>query len=100
MNLFPYPIYQGFPGGSAGRESACNVGDLGSIPGLGRYLGEGKATHSLTPDPEKLWDNECVLLPDTMFWSSSLTQQKIANILCLKIGLSVNLTEWEYVKGF
>ena len=26
----------GFPGGSAGKESACNVGDLGSIPGLGR----------------------------------------------------------------
>jgi len=32
----------GFPGGSAGKESACNVGDLGSIPGLGRSPGEGK----------------------------------------------------------
>ena len=32
----------GFPGGSAGKESACNVGDLGSIPGLGRSHGEGK----------------------------------------------------------
>ena len=32
----------GLPGGSAGKESACNVGDLGSIPGLGRYPGEGK----------------------------------------------------------
>ena len=31
-----------FPGGSAGKESTCNVGDLGSIPGLGRSLGEGK----------------------------------------------------------
>ena len=31
----------GFPGGSADRESACNVGDLGSIPGLGRSPGEG-----------------------------------------------------------
>ena len=30
-----------FLGGSAGTESACNVGDLGSIPGLGRYSGEG-----------------------------------------------------------
>ena len=30
-----------FLGGSAGKESACNVGDLGSIPGLGRYPGEG-----------------------------------------------------------
>ena len=30
----------GFPGGSDGKESACNVGDLGLIPGLGRS-GEG-----------------------------------------------------------
>ena len=33
---------QGFPCGSAGKESPCNVGDLGSIPGLGRSPGEGK----------------------------------------------------------
>ena len=32
----------GFPCGSAGKEPACNVGDLGSIPGLGRSPGEGK----------------------------------------------------------
>ena len=31
----------GFPGSSAGKESACNEGDLGSIPALGRYPGEG-----------------------------------------------------------
>ena len=31
-----------FPGGSAGKESACNVGNRGSIPGLGRSPGEGK----------------------------------------------------------
>ena len=30
-----------FPGGSDGKESACNAGDLGSIPGLGRSPGEG-----------------------------------------------------------
>ena len=32
----------GFPSGSADKESACNAGDLGSIPGLGRSPGEGK----------------------------------------------------------
>ena len=38
----------GFPCGSAGKESACNVGYQGSIPGLGRSPGEGKGktTHS------------------------------------------------------
>ena len=32
---------QGFPGGSDSKASACNVGDQGSIPGLGRSTGEG-----------------------------------------------------------
>ena len=31
----------GFPGGSDGKESACNTGDLDSIPGMGRSSGEG-----------------------------------------------------------
>ena len=33
---------RGFPGGSGGKKSACNVGDLGSVPGLGRSSGEAK----------------------------------------------------------
>ena len=32
--------FGGFPGGSGGKESTCNVGDLGLIPGLGRSPGE------------------------------------------------------------
>ena len=38
-SLFPL----GFPGGSAGKESTCNAGDLGSIPGWGRFPGEGNS---------------------------------------------------------
>ena len=37
----PTPVFLGFPCGSAGEESACNTGDLGLIPGLGRSPGEG-----------------------------------------------------------
>ena len=36
-----YLEYPGFPSGSDGKESACNVGDPGSIPGSGRVPGEG-----------------------------------------------------------
>ena len=36
------PAFVGFPGASAGKESACSAGDLGSIPGLGRSPGGGK----------------------------------------------------------
>ena len=38
----PTPVFLGFPCGSAGKESTCNAGDLGSIPGLGRSPGKGK----------------------------------------------------------
>ena len=39
----PTPVVLGFPGGSDGKESACNVGNLGSIPGLERSPGEGNS---------------------------------------------------------
>ena len=38
----PTPVFLGFPRGSTGKESTCNVGNLGSILGLGRSPGEGK----------------------------------------------------------
>ena len=38
-----YHRRKGFPCGSAGKESACNAGDLDSIPGLGKSPEEGKA---------------------------------------------------------
>ena len=34
-------VFQGFPSSSDGKESACNAGDLGLIPGLGRFPGGG-----------------------------------------------------------
>ena len=34
-------MFTGFPGGSDGKESACNAGGPGSIPGLGRSSGKG-----------------------------------------------------------
>ena len=36
-----WSLEAGFPGGSDGKESTCDVGDLGSIPGSGRSPGEG-----------------------------------------------------------
>ena len=45
----------GFPGGSAGEESACNVGDLDLIPGLGKSPGGGKPTPVFLKSP---WTEE------------------------------------------
>ena len=40
LNLYPDILLKGFPGVSNGKESACNAGDPGLIPGLGRFPGE------------------------------------------------------------
>ena len=39
--MLPTPLFLGFPGGSAGKKSACNAGDPGLIPGSGRSAREG-----------------------------------------------------------
>ena len=41
MDRLCTPVFLGFPCGSAGKESTCNVGDLGLTPGLGKSPGEG-----------------------------------------------------------
>ena len=56
-------VLQVLPGGSDGKESACNVGDPGWIPGLGRPPGEENGNHSSilawrvsqTEEPGGLW---------------------------------------------
>ena len=47
--LSKYKWSLGFPGGSYGKESTCNVGNLGSIPGWERSPGEGIATCGSIP---------------------------------------------------
>ena len=42
-DIYTHTYIFGFPGGSDGKESACNAGDLGLIPGFGRSSGKGNA---------------------------------------------------------
>ena len=44
LKLKYFSIFQSFPGGSVGKESAYDAGDLGSVPGLGRTPGEGNGS--------------------------------------------------------
>ena len=48
----------GFPGGSDGKESACKVGDLGSVSGLGRSPGEENGYPLQYSCPENSMDRE------------------------------------------
>ena len=50
-NLTLSMLYLSFPGGSDGKASAYNVGDLGSIPVLGRSPGEGLVQYSCLENP-------------------------------------------------
>ena len=57
------PLYiTGFLGGSDGKESACNAGDPGLIPGWGRSPGEGNGYSSLVLLEEGVSYDQCVLL--------------------------------------
>ena len=40
-DILPTAVFLGFPGGSDSKESTCNAENLGLIPGLGRFPGEG-----------------------------------------------------------
>ena len=42
FNFITPSVKTGFPDNSVGKESVCNAGNVGSIPGLGRFPGEGK----------------------------------------------------------
>ena len=65
-------------GGSYDKESACNAGDLGSNPGLGRSPGEGKSAHSIIHGLYSPWG---LKEPDTTEQLSILGSQKQHNHL-------------------
>ena len=56
FRLFLLYVISRLPGGSDGKESACNVGDLGSILGLGRSPGEGRG-NLLPENPGGSWES-------------------------------------------
>ena len=90
----------GFPDGSAGKESACNTGDLGSIPGLGRFPGEGKGYPLQYSGLETSMD--CVVLGVA---KSDMTEQLSFSLSNNKVirgtnSLHVTLYLWFYIYGF
>ena len=65
-----FPFFLDFPGGSDGKVSAYNAGDLGSIPGSGRSPGEGNGTPLQYSCLENPWTEE----PDRL---QSMGSQKV-----------------------
>ena len=75
-------MFLGFPCGSAGKESACNAGDLGLIPGLGKHPGEGKG-----------YPLQCSGLENSMavhgIAESDMTEELSLSLWCLNTYLKV-----------
>ena len=67
-------IYEAFPSGSDGKESACSAEDMGSIPGSEDSLEKGMATHSGTLAWKIPWTEE----PG---WLQSMESQKVKHYI-------------------
>ena len=78
----------GFPCGSAGKESTCNAGDLGSIPGLGRFPREGKGYPLQYSGPENSIDSiVSPLLPWRWFHQYHLSRFHICVLIYICFSL-------------
>ena len=99
----PTPVFLGFPFGSAGKESACNVGDLGLIPGLGRSPGEGKCyplqysclENSMDYGPRGHKESDSTERPSPDFSASSLTY--LQSILCIEARVNCLVCKWGHI---
>ena len=108
----PTPVFLGFPCGSAGKESACNAGDLGSIPGLGRSPGEGKSYPLQYSGLENSMDytvlgvsKSWTRLSDFHFTyfilaSRSLLQSLVTLINALRFTFTTQITVWFLSSGW
>ena len=80
---------QSFPGSSAGKESTCNAGDRGSIPGWGRYPGEGTGyplqyswdslVAQLVKNPAAMWETWV----RSLGWEDPLEKEKATHFSIL-----------------
>ena len=82
----PTVVFMDFPGGSDGKESACNSGDLGLIPGLGRSPGEGNVNRLQYLAWRILWTDETDGLQSTGLqrvrhsWATKHTRRTVRGI--------------------
>ena len=82
QDRLPIPVFLGFPCGSTGKESSCNVGHLGSILGLGRSLGEGNGYPLQYSCPA----NQDVLMPaDTAAAAAAKLLQSCPTLVVSKV---------------
>ena len=86
------PQNLGFPGGSDGKEYACNAGDLGSIPGQEDAPENGMATHSSILAWKIPWTEE----PDGLPKKSDMTERLMVSASDSSVGLiGAHSVQWQ-----
>ena len=93
----PTPVFLGFPGGSAGKESASTAGDLGSIPGSGRSPGEGKGCPLQYPGLENPMD--CIIYGVAESWTR-LSGFHFHFTACRALSENVRIDTWRLCGPF
>ena len=68
--FYLFPSVKDFPCGSVGKEPACKVGHLGSIPVLGRSPGEGKGYPLQYSGLENSQDSTCGVAKSQLYWQA------------------------------
>ena len=115
-----YDYYWSFPGGSDGKESSCNMGDLSLVPGLGRSPGEGNSSplqYSGLESPHEqksrwatvhwvtkswTWLSDFHFMIIIIFWISSMRNcEKLFSVLLytyIILLLSLGLQSWPFTE--
>ena len=119
-NYIYYDYYWRFPGGSDGKESSCNMGDLSSVPGLGRSPGKGNSSplqYSGLESPHEqksrwatvhwvtkswTWLSDFHFMIIIIFWISSMRNcEKLFSVLLytyIILVLSLGLQSWPFTE--
>ena len=99
-----YIYIYGFPGGSEGKASACNAGDLGVIPGSGRSPGEGNGNplqYSCLENPMDggawwaIYVCVCIYIYHIYIYHNTKWTSLLANSLCINLYFDGNKTAFQ-----
>ena len=87
----------GVPGDSVGKESACNAGDPGSIPGSGRSPGEGKGYPLQYSGLENSMD--CIVLGVAKSWTRLSDFHFISHQSFRNLSYTANILKYPHITG-
>ena len=90
----PTPVFLGFFHSSGGKQSACNMGDLGSIPGSGRSPGGGHGNPLQYSCPGNFHGQKCLVGHSSWGHKEADTTEQLSTCYTNKVCCLHNLSSW------